>query len=275
MEEIKQAQGMVYFYWDIFLILNFIMNLFLMGMTGMIRRKNIVKKRMFLASFLGSLAMTAGMILQLSLFYNDSTDLCSPNTFLVLEAIVVALVMLQITFRESSGRELLSDFWGMVQVSVITGGCLCLAGEHFSWFDNLNAWALLAGAVIVYLLFFAALYLFGKQEQQKHVLDGILSDKNGEKYTIRVLYDTGNRLVSPYTGESVMIISDKLVEKLEIKKDQLPLWIPYHSIGGDGMLPAYRLPKITLQNGEIRENFLAAVSEKISADHTIQIIWNG
>lgn len=275
MEEVKLVQGTLYFYWDIFLLLNFIMNLFLVGMTGVLRRKNVVKKRMLLAAFLGSVGMTIGMLIPYLFFEKRVTELYRPDAFQFLEAVIIAFMMLEITFRERMFRELLMDFWGMVQVSVVTGGCLFFIREHVSWFKSLSGKEVFAGTAVVYLIFLTALHFFGRQEQQKHVLDGILSDVNGKEYSIRVLYDTGNRLVSPYTGEAVMVISQQMIEQLDVIKNQMPLWIPYHSIGGDGMLPTYRLPKITLQNGEIRENFLAASSEKLSADDTIQIIWNG
>ncbi len=274
-DEMRFVQGIVYFYWDIFFLLNFIMNLFLIGMTGLLRRKYIVKKRFVLAAFLGSLGMTAGMIVQLFLSRKQMEELEHPSIFLFFMAIIMGIAMLQITFREKQILELLADFWGMIQVSIVTGGCLLLGREHISTMENISAKFLLTGAFVVYLLFFVALHYFGKQEQQKHVLDGILSDENGKEYTLRVLYDTGNQLVSPYTGEPVMVISKELIEQLEVSEKQLPLWIPYHSIGGDGLLPAYRFHKLTLQNGEIREHFLAAASEEISADRTIQIIWNG
>lgn len=274
-DEAVVIQGTVQFYWDVFFLLNFIMNLFLIGMTGLLRRKNIVKKRLLLAALLGSMGMTGGIILQVFLYKKEVEMLFKPSILLLFLAVMLAFVMLQITFLEKQKKELLQDFWGMLQVSIVTGGCLLLGKEHSSQMGRINAVFLLIGAIVVYIFFFIALYYFGKQEQQKHVLDGVLLDGAGKEHTLRVLYDTGNQLVSPYTGESVMVISKELVEQLELPEKQLPLWIPYHSIGGDGLLPAYRFQKLTLQNGEIRENFLAAASEKLSADRTIQIIWNG
>ncbi len=273
-DEAKSAQETLYFYGDIFFVLNFIMNLFLIGMTGLLRRKYIVKKRLILSSVLGSLAMTAGMIFRLRSMEIKDNNLQIPGVALSLWAIGIAIIMLQITFREKEPRELIIDLWNMLQVSVITGGCLYLGREHIPDKWEINVVFVLLGSLIVYVLFFVLLHLWGKPEQQKHVLDGILSDGNGTEYTIRVLYDTGNQLVSPYTGEPVMVISKDLAEQMMIE-EQLPLWIPYHSIGGDGLLPAYRFHKLTLQNGEMKEHFLAAASEELSGDQTIQIIWNG
>lgn len=42
------------FYWDVYLVLNFIMNLFLIGMTALLRRKYLKKRCLVVAAFLGS-----------------------------------------------------------------------------------------------------------------------------------------------------------------------------------------------------------------------------
>lgn len=59
-----------------------------------------------------------------------------------------------------------------------------------------------------------------------------------------------------------------------MEQNQNPILIPYHSIGGEGLLKAYRLDLLCLQNGETKESFLAAVSENISVDVTVQFILN-
>lgn len=265
----------IYFYWDMFMILNFIMNLFLIGMTGMLRRKYMVKKRLFLAALLGSIQMTGGMSICFLLSKKNPAWIGKVTLPVVLLAVITALEMLQVAFREKQIREILWDFWGMIQVSILTGGCLFFLREHINKPEHLSGVFILLGSLAVFVAFLVGLRVLGRREQENHVMDGILTAKDGKEYHLRVLYDTGNQLVSPYTGEAVMIIAKELVEQMEVEKTQNPLWIPYHSIGGDGLLPAYRFPRLTLQNGQIKEDFLAAASENISMDHTIQIILNG
>jgi hypothetical protein len=57
-----------------------------------------------------------------------------------------------------------------------------------------------------------------------------------------------------------------------LARNQHPLWIPFHSIGGEGVLPAYRIPALILQNGEEKKNLLAAVTSDMSKDVTIKLI---
>ena len=53
------------FYWDVYLVLNFIMNLFLIGMTALLRRKYLKKGCLVVAAFLGSSQETLVVLLWL------------------------------------------------------------------------------------------------------------------------------------------------------------------------------------------------------------------
>ena len=55
--------------------------------------------------------------------------------------------------------------------------------------------------------------------------------------------------------EPVFIISKELSESLELKKNLKPLLIPYNSIGGRGLLEAYRLELVQFQDGEYQKEF--------------------
>lgn len=266
--------GQITFYWDLFLILNLIMNLFLMGMTGLLRRKIIVIKRLVLAALAGSIQMTVAAGVWLAVGRGPVPG-GMPWLFLPLAGLV-GWEMLQLAFREKTGAEKRRNFLGLAQVSVLTGGSIFLLRE---WAGNLfhvqaGGWLVVSGAFGIFLVFLLGRRQLQRRELQSHEMDGVLTARNGRQYALRVLFDSGNGLVSPYTGENVMIIDKELAEKMEVGKEQNPLWIPFHSIGGDGLLPAYRFQSLVLQNGRKKENFLAAVSDNISADSTIQMILN-
>ena len=72
-----------------------------------------------------------------------------------------------------------------------------------------------------------------------------------------------------------MIMAQSLALKLKIAEQKRPLMIPYHSIGGDGVLPAYGIPLLILQDGSVIRNFLAAVSPQLSEDSAVQLIMYG
>ena len=68
------------------------------------------------------------------------------------------------------------------------------------------------------------------------------------------------------------VISKSLAQELELEKVP-PLMIPYTSVGGSGLLHAYRIDGMVLESGQRRNHFLAAVSDKIHGEE-IQMILN-
>lgn len=115
------------FYWDIFWLLNFIMNLFLLGMTAIMRRKYLRKWRLIGVSLLESGQMTAVLVwwLQQLKEHNGKNEILfwqngMPAGLIMLE-ILFAFEMLQFCFWEKQFRELLKDLLYFLQVSVLTG----------------------------------------------------------------------------------------------------------------------------------------------------------
>ncbi len=269
------------FYWDIFWLLNFIMNLFLLGMTAIIRRKYLRKWRLIGVSLLESGQMTAVLVwwLQRLKEHNGKNEILfwqngMPAGLIMLE-ILFAFEMLQFCFWEKQFRELLKDLLYFLQVSVLTGGALLLCREWMGKEHTTGIWTLFAGTAGIWLVFYIMERYLRQGDKRVNTMDGVIIMENGRRYPLRVMLDTGNCLVSPYSGERVMIIGETLAQQLEITKTRPPLLIPFQSIGGDGMLTAYRIPRLSLQDGSEVRNFLAAVSPKLSEDSAVQLIMYG
>lgn len=269
------------FYWDIFWLLNFIMNLFLLGMTAIMRRKYLRKWRLIGVSLLESGQMTAVIVwwLQQLKEHNGKNEILfwqngMPAGLIMLE-ILFAFEMLQFCFWEKQFRELLKDLLYFLQVSVLTGGALLLCREWMGKEHTTGIWTLFAGTAGIWLVFFIMERYLRQGDKRVNTMDGVIIMENGRRYPLRVMLDTGNCLVSPYSGERVMIIGETLAQQLEITKTRPPLLIPFQSIGGDGMLTAYRIPRLSLQDGLEVRNFLAAVSPKLSEDSAVQLIMYG
>ena len=269
------------FYWDIFWLLNFIMNLFLLGMTAIMRRKYLRKWRLIGVSLLESGQMTAVIVwwLQQLKEHNGKNEILfwqngMPAGLIMLE-ILFAFEMLQFCFWEKQFRELLKDLLYFLQVSVLTGGALLLCREWMGKEHTTGIWTLFAGTAGIWLVFFIMERYLRQGDKRVNTMDGVIIMENGRRYPLRVMLDTGNCLVSPYSGERVMIIGETLAQQLEITKTRPPLLIPFQSIGGDGMLTAYRIPRLSLQDGSEVRNFLAAVSPKLSEDSEVQLIMYG
>ena len=99
-----------------------------------------------------------------------------------------------------------------------------------------------------------------------------------ERLELRALCDTGNTLIDPVTGDSVMIASTDVLCKLiphveNISAENLAEFseykfrlIPYRAVGTDGgLLPAFRPEKIII-DGKARDDVLLAVSKQVGGD---------
>ncbi len=95
---------------------------------------------------------------------------------------------------------------------------------------------------------------------------------------VKAIIDTGNTLVDPYTNKPVSILDKEYKAKLELEtlKDTVR-YIPYHSIGGEGVLLAFKAKKVHIignKNLWIQQPIIALSNEKISKSNSYQMIVN-
>ncbi len=254
------------FYADFYFILNFILNLFLLILTAMFRQKRCRPAKLA--------ALAAGNAL-LSVWF---IWLCRGREILRLAAAALQVAeMTALAFPLEGIREWRKNASVFLLLSLFSGGSITvlqgvlsrlqIAREHTFW--SVTG----AAAVIFILLLVFRRELIRQGQSRKNRLQAVIL-QGDRRAAAAVLYDTGNQLVSPYTGESVAVISTELAEKLALETSQRPILIPYHSIGGDGLLKAYRLQYMKLDNGVVKKDFLAAVSDSLCRQKEIQMILN-
>lgn len=256
-----------HFYVDFYFILNFMMNLFLILVTAMLRQKRSRFGRMVVLSCLHA---------AVSCVY----------TYLLWEktgwqtgiAVVQMVVFVRLAFEKEGLRSFLEDSLVFFFLTFFTGG---LIGAFQAFLMRVigspgassGVW-LFPVVFLLFLLFFMLRWEWIRQEHSRKSIRMAVVCHGGCEASIRVLYDTGNQLVSPYTGEGVAIISTELAEKLSLAEGQNPVLIPYHSIGGDGLLKAYRMEYLRITGGGSKRNFLAAVSSNLTGEQGVQMILN-
>lgn len=256
----------MYFYADCYFILNFIMNFFLIMLTAKIRKKQAVMKRYFVLSVLyGILSCITAYVLWEEKVWN------------YVAAIIEMASFLYFNFKSKTFKEWLYDFEMFLGVIVFTAGFIFFFYQtiwQIAGKKTLSIQAVGISVILLFLLFQILRYDLIKQEQwSKTVLQGNVRH-HGSTYCIWVLFDTGNHLTNPFNGERVNIVSETFAGKMHLSEGQLPVYIPYHSIGGSGVLPAYRIEELEVQGRETQYNVLAAVSEQLCADSKIQMILN-
>ncbi len=253
----------VCFYADLYFILNFIMNWFLLYITAWWIHEPVHNKRWALLS-----AVCA--IFSVVVTYLADCGFKIPKTFFAMTELVFLTWQ---AYRPENFRKFFTGFVTYICLSAFTAGMVFMLKEIFAW-KSFSLAFLLLSVFMLFLLFRFLRVSIAKQDLKRRSIVNATLVHNGKKQEIKALYDTGNHLVSPYTGEPVAVISKDLSDWAGLSKNAAPLLIPYHSIGGDGMLEAYRLDILKFQDGSTRKNFLAAVSDNICTDKEIQIILN-
>ncbi len=251
------------FYADLYFILNFIMNLFLLYITAWWIGESYHCIRWAVSSVVCA-------ILSVNITYLAGRGIKLPQTFL---AIAELMFLIWSAYRPQYFKKFLTEFVTYIFLSAFTAGMISMLKEIFSR-KRFSLLFLLLSICILFMLFrFLRVSIVRQDLKRKSIVNATLVH-NGKKQEIKALYDTGNHLVSPYTGEPVAVISKDLSEWAHLSENAAPLLIPYHSIGGSGMLKAYRLDILKFKDGSARKNFLAAVSDNICTDKEIQMILN-
>lgn len=123
------------------------------------------------------------------------------------------------------------------------------------------------GSYIFFLLFSCASVIAGVRiwknyhRMQKGIFSVELSFRGNQVQT-KAFYDSGNRLIDPYTKQGVHIVSEKLVKVLGIKsaiegeiEENTPVYIPYQSLGNEAdLLELYYIDELIVETEKQRKH---------------------
>ncbi len=110
------------------------------------------------------------------------------------------------------------------------------------YFD-IPARILLVLALISYIISIAVIKLYNHTISKKEIYS-LTIVKNGKESHFYAFADSGNRLVEPFSGYPVIIADEN---KLCVNTERI---IPYNTVGGEGMLKAFKPDKIIISNGK-------------------------
>lgn len=261
-------------YLDVYLILNFMMNFFLVSIAGILRQHPIKPGRWGIVSLMMSMLSTGVYVIS-----------CIWGMQFMMADLLLLPLLVFIAYQEKTWSAWKQDLIFFLLLTMLIGGCLMAMlagiGQWLPWIGKrsgetlvVSIWGILVGVAGLSLVFLLLGRILIQQMQYQKTTGGARLIHCGKEYHIRVLFDSGNQLISPYTGEKVAVISAELAKRLELEGKQLPLWIPYHSIGGEGIMPAYRLDYLEMFGQENLDHFLAAVSDRLGEESEIQMIVN-
>ncbi len=244
-------------YVDILLVLNFIINYLLLRVTTLITGKAFRWWRLCVAAAIGALSA-------LIIFFPYIG-----NLYMTLYKLGVIMLMAVVAFGFKGYLKWIIDVGILFAVSFIFSGAMLalyllspnnkmLMYNGVVYFD-ITAVSLLAAIVAGYVITLLLARIMGSKHPKEQICT-VMIVANGAMVSLRGLIDTGNSLTEPFSGLPVIVAPQRLVERIlpEEMKQAVGVAagghiriIPFHSIGGGGMLMGFKPELVKLVSNKM------------------------
>lgn len=251
-------------YIDAFFLMNLVMDLLALYLTGVLLQYKAKLLRLLLAAGCGSAAtVLLFMILRSYLLYQ-----------LVIHLLVNS-GMLLIAY----GRQRMRHF---IKSWIFCYAFVFLAGGLMQWLNQtlfkgsritLSMWITLCIGLTIALL-------YEKQWKLRRNLYPVILSVEGQEIRMKAYYDTGNLLMDPYRKEPVHIANRSIMEQYLLEKEQTGLrLIPYRSLGQQsGLLETVIIEQLCIKEGKevvrIAPAVIGLAQEELFAKKDYQLILN-
>lgn len=259
-------------YIDSVFFIQFVMNLYLLSITGKILKCTATHRRILLGALFGAVMICLVMLLPVG----------NMKIRLFCGILPVSMCMMRMVFGIRSPEMLFKS-------SLSMGMSGFFFGSIVTWLDEMAAGRIFQGKKTGYGIWSVIFYGYigygilkflirkSKQEKKRDIRE-VCIPLMEQKVELKALVDTGNHLTEPISGSPVCIVSERAAGLL--RNSFLPERfhaIPYRSIGKQsGILEAYELPELIIKNTyqEIhRKKVIVAICNAgISEDSIYQMI---
>lgn len=229
-------------YVDVLIILNTLVNYFILLAVRKITRSYTKRWRIAIGSLLGGASSL--------LIFLENT-----GVIMTILKIISAFLMVLITFGIKPIKQTLKRVFFLFAITFVFGGLtfavymlvdkdILLYSNGIVYFD-IDMTFLIVCSVISY----AVITLVSKYTDKKAPKDKeyyVTIENNGKSVTCTALMDTGNNLRDPFSGYPV-IIAEKSVFNQLFNSDNIRL-IPVSTVNGESLIKAFHPQKITINN---------------------------
>lgn len=255
-------------YIDSVFFVQFVMNLYLLSITGKVLKCTATHGRILSGALLG-----AGMICLVILF-----PVWNLRIRLAFGVIPVSMCMIRVVFAIRPPALLIKSSLVMGVCGFLMGGTVLWLSGRFAWIGK-RQYGIWTMALFGYISYRFLRFLIRKLYREKaDDLKAVRIPAGGKNIHLKALLDTGNHLCEPVNGVPVCIISESAAGELgEFFLPEKYHAIPYRSIGRKmGILDAYELPELIIED-TYREIYckrviVAICNTGISQDSLYQMI---
>ncbi len=250
-------------YIDVFFLENFMIDTLLLLAIGRVMKCGRSYGRIVLGGVVGSLLTCLVIVIPLPAAVK-----------LIFFHVIINSLMITAGLKITSAGQFIKAFVLLYLSAVVAGGAVQLFRPWLRYAGLL--YGAFAAGYILFLTLWRAAASSGRQEEDLFPVTLYAGEEEKEIYA---LWDTGNVLSDPVTGDPVNILAPGLAEALISASEREPgfRYIPFRSVGGESVMQVFRGEKMCIHMEEdcwIIKPLLGISCVEISAEGTYQMILN-
>lgn len=248
-------------YLDYVFFINFLFDFILLLGISIVLKRSILKRRLFLGSFIGGLS---GLIILFDI---------SSFFFFVLKLFLGFLIVI-VTFSFRNIRYTMNNFFYLVILSILLGGSLYLLNIEVSktglTYNYVYIILLLLVGLIVTLIY--ARYMRSSKQVIVNKYN-VSINNNGTRINLIGYLDTGNNLM--YRKKPVLILN----KDIDINFGNKFIYVPFVTVGGSGVIKCFLVKDIIINDKVFKNVYIGISNDKFylnDADIILNVnLWEG
>lgn len=251
-------------YIDVLIAINLFINYFLLLSVSKFLSIEIKRARLIAASTIGAFFSLVILLPEINIFLS----------FLL--KIAMSAVVILLAYPLCGLKQFLSEIAAFYIMSFSFAGFMLAIWYFISpqgliiknsiVYFNISPIMLIFLTVICYLIIRLIQRITGRQNP-KELFCNIFIEYRGKSVSCTAKVDTGNTLTEPFSNAPVAIVYEKMVKSIVPSKYSGKLrLIPFNSVSGEGLLPAFKPDKLTVLYGkdriETNEVYIAVTKSK-------------
>ncbi|MCM1284527.1 MAG: sigma-E processing peptidase SpoIIGA [Acetobacter sp.] len=228
-------------YVDVLFVINFFITYLLLLVTKILTKCTAKNFRLLLSSFAGGLYALVILADNLSILIT------------VLGKLTVSALLVFIAFGFKRVTVFIKNlavfyfsnmlFLGVILAIQLLFNSTGVAVNNGSIYFDISAFALLASAFFAYAVSVLVIKIYNKTIGKNEIYF-LKVYKNNECFSLYAFADSGNKLREPFSDYPVIIVDNS---KFSFETERI---IPFNTVGGEGVLKAFKPDKIEISNGK-------------------------
>ncbi len=244
-------------------MVNFMMDFLLLSLVREITKCPTTQIRILIASIMGALLTCVVIILPIPY----------ASIKVVLFHVVINTLMIMIGFQIRDKIQFIKNFIFLYIGGFLLGGVF----QYFQQYIKVSSLFFVLAISSYWMVrgVWYAIKYFQQYQSKWYEVELFVGEK---KIIVKCLVDTGNGLYDPYTNQPVHIVQKELLAPmLNSLEEHGARYIPYHSLGNDGVLLVVKIKNMHLLGEReywIEKPLIALSENEISVNGNYQMILN-